>query len=57
MIGLRFGLKNTRLMKIEFTIEHGSTLVKVDKKERVIKTAFLKKLTVNDLILYVQQKP
>ena len=43
-------------MKIEFTIEHGNTLVKVDEKERLIKTAFLRKLTVNDLILYVTQK-
>ena len=43
-------------MKIEFTIEHGNTLVKVDNKQRLIKTSFLKKMTVNDLILYVQQK-
>jgi len=42
-------------MKIEFTIEHNNTLVKVGDKERLIKTAFLRKLTVNDLILYVTQ--
>ena len=56
MIGLSFGLRNTRYMKIEFTIEHGNTLVKAGDKQRLIKTSFLKKMTVNDLILYVQQK-
>ena len=43
-------------MKIEFTIEHGNTLVKAGDKQRLIKTSFLKKMTINDLILYVTQK-
>jgi len=47
-------------MKIEFTIGRGDTNVIVTEEknryERLIKTSFLKKMTVNDLILYVQQK-
>jgi hypothetical protein len=43
-------------MHIEIYIQGRKTIVCCNGKEKEIKTAFFKKLTVNDMLLYINEK-
>jgi hypothetical protein len=46
---------SNKQMELIINLKRGTTTVKLDGKEKKIKTAFLKKLYVNDLIHYMKE--